>query len=182
MSAAVLRLESFTQPRAMEADPGLLEDERKLAFDEGYAQGRQVSIEDLAAQLRALNATLEFNETQAAQLHQQMLHDMGIVLTAIVDVLGNASQNDRLCQAIADELRRMVDSAPLRRPLVRCDPSLVPLAEQAVAASGVDRVQLEGDPGMAGSAELIFDSARTVLAPDAITQSLRALISELTEE
>lgn len=182
MSAAVLRLESFTQPKAMEADPGLLDDERKLAFDEGYAQGRQVSIEDLAGQLRALNATLEFNETQAAQLRQQMLRDLGIVLTAIVDVLGNASQNDRLCHAIADELRRMVDNAPLRRPLVRCDPILLPLVEQTIAASGVERVQVEGDLGLSGSAELIFDSARTALAPDAITQSLHALISELTEE
>lgn len=182
MSAAVLRLESFTQPRTPEVEPASLDEVRTQAFEDGYVQGRQESIEHLASQLRALNGTLEINETQVAQLQKQMLRDLGVVLNAVVDALGSRSMHDRLCHALADELRRKADATPLRRPLLRCAPDLLPLVQKAVAASGVARVQVEGDPGMSQSAELIFDSARTVFDPDAVTRSLHALITELTEE
>lgn len=182
MSAAVLRLESFTQPRTPEVEPVSVDDLRKQAFEDGHAQGRQESIEVLAGQLRALNDTLELSETQVALLQKQMLHDLGIVLNAVVDALGSHSMNDRLCRALADELRRMADATPLRRPLLRCAPDLLPLVQEAVAASGVARVQIEGDPGMFQTVELIFDSARTVFDPDAVTRSLHALITELTKE
>lgn len=184
MMSAALRLESFGQGALAMTAP-VLQADVDHAFHQGHerglAEGREASLEALAAELRHVGSALNHADNDMARLRRETLASIEPVLAAIVETLGQASMRERLMTAIHDELLTLTRHETQARLRIRCGPDLHDDVRDCITRSGVI-VALDGsDPALTG-AEISVEGGTIRIDPAKPVSDMLSLIAEISIE
>lgn len=185
MSAALLRLERFDEPRPPVPVARFGPQDLQAAFERGMQQGRDEARDEqagrLCRELAGLQAALTDQAADQTLQHARALAAMRPLLEALFEGILPPVAQGRLCSALLTELERLAGTVTPACGRIRCAPELAPFVATCMALTGLDRLELE-DGAPAGTVELSVLGGTIALDRGAVTDSLRALVNEFLED
>lgn len=186
MSLAMFKLESFSRPETGLNTPEIryCRDDVDQAYADGYATGRaeatEAQIQDLHRALAALSDVMAEDDARRHALRQEAVDALLPVLEQIIDLMAPVEISRRIEQSLADELRRLAQSAVPVRAEILCGQSLRGLVTESLKAHDLQRLRIiEIDEPVI---RIRLDGGRIEITPGQIAKNIAAVIAAAREE
>ncbi|WJS83322.1 hypothetical protein [Paracoccus sp. TOH] len=185
MRPAALRLDSFAAGQARPARPRTaaeVEEAFHRGHEQGLAEGRERSLDALTQALAEIRQDMLVACQAEAALRREINAGLAPVLQAIVALLAPRSERERLRDALAGEIARLVEHAPDCRLVLRCPADLQPDLAECLDRAGLAEAQVENLSAGARVVELLCGQGRIVFDPARVAADLTSIIDDIMTE
>lgn len=183
MKSAALRLDSFGVAPArgpVQITAADVEQAYHDGHERGLNEGREASLDLLAAELARMGRTLALLDQDQQRIRQETLSSVAPALALIIDLLGPAGARERLLSALQRELGRLVASGDPGQLRIRCAADLRPDIQDCLLRAGL-RAGFE-DSTDASGIELGIEGGTIRFDPMRPVAELLSIIDELRTE
>ncbi|WP_233253272.1 hypothetical protein [Paracoccus binzhouensis] len=150
--------------------------------EQGLTEGRERSLDALTRALEDMRQDMLATRQAEAALRREISAGLAPVLQAIVALLAPRSERERLRDALAAEIARLVEHAPDCRLILRCPADLQPDLADCLDRAGFAGARVEELPAGARMVELLCSQGRIAFDPARVATDLTAIIDDIMTE
>lgn len=184
MSTAVIKLESFSTPLRLKAEPMFSQEALDRAYSEGLNEGLtrrdDEQTRNLRAALERLTEALREDEARRAALRGEAIAALAPLLSEILDALTPSIVSQRLERVLVDEMHRLVAQTSPVRARIACSNKLRDMVERCLTETGATGVELEHSASDCIS--LTLQGGRIEFSQEQVSEQIRALVNEIRQD
>lgn len=185
MSALAIRLESFSQSTALDTtteEPFYNEEEAfQRGFSAGEKQAHSVTLNDLIKSLNSVNEKLIEEALEQKKIRRNILSSLSPILKGILEIISPISIKEKLDQVISQEMARLIEAAPYKRCIIKCQLDLSDIVSAHLKLYDTSLIRVDATPDFSG-VEVSTDGGTVAFDPVAVLENISRLINEITLE